>query len=97
MFTFDDLRALLNNRPFAPFRLHMSDGGTVEVRHQELVFAGRRYAVVGLPDPAAPEAPFDRTIMVWYMHVTRTEMLSPGPSPLPPSTGPAGSTNPSPA
>ena len=95
MFTLADLRALLDNRPFAPFRLHRSDGGTVEVRHQELVFAGRRYAVVGLPDAAYPEASYDRHMIIWYMHVTRTEMLGPGPAPLPPSSGQADSQTPS--
>src|SRR5438128_2165205 len=75
MFTLDDLRELLNARPFVTFRLHLSDGGAIEVRHRELVTAGRRYAVVGLPDPADPDAPFDRHTVVWYMHVTRVETL----------------------
>jgi len=98
MFTFDDMRGLLNAQPFIPFRLHLSDGGAVEVRHREFVNAGRRYAVVGLPDPADPDAPFDRHLVVWYMHLTRVEMLTPGAPPFgSPPAGPAGSSTPRPA
>lgn len=64
MFTYDDLQRLLHAQPFVPFRLVLSDGGSVEVRHQELVTAGRRYAVVGIPDPANLDAPFDRHTVV---------------------------------
>jgi hypothetical protein len=60
MFTVDDLRTLLNARPFAPFRLWMSDGGHVDVRSPELVLPGRRYAIVGLLDPNAIEEAYDR-------------------------------------
>jgi hypothetical protein len=38
----------------------------------------------------------DRWTVVWYMHVTRTEMLGPGPPPLAPPPGPADSPTPSP-
>ena len=56
MFTYDDLRGWLTAVPFVPFRLHLSEGNFVEVRHRELVIPGRRYAVIALPDPAAPDA-----------------------------------------
>lgn len=96
MFTQTDMAALVQARPFAPFRLVMSDGGAVEVRTPEQVLIGRRYAVVGLLDPAAADASFDRHATVWYMHVTRTEMLAAGPPPFaaPP---PADSGSPAPA
>jgi hypothetical protein len=91
MFTRDDLMMLLNAAPFVPFRLHLSDGGTIEVRHRDFVNAGRRYALIGVPDPADPHAPFDRHLVVYYMHVTRAETLFPGPPPdgTAPPTGPA--------
>lgn len=93
MFIAEDIRSLLRAHPFVPFRLVLSDGGSVEVRHRDFVTAGRRYAVVGVPDPTDPDAPFDRHVVVWYMHVTRAEMLGTGAPPLtmppPPTGGPA--------
>jgi hypothetical protein len=97
LFTADDFRGLLNVRPFTPFRLHLGDGGPVEVRHPEVVSVGRRYAVIGLLDANATDTLFDRLMVVWYMHVTRVEMLDSGPPPFAPPPGPAGSSAPSPA
>ncbi len=94
MFTLESMRSLLNNRPFVPFRLHLSDGGTLEVRSPEQVFALRHYAYVGLLDPNATDSIYDRATLVWYMHVTRVEMLGPGPVPPSPPAGPAGSPTP---
>jgi len=94
--THDDIRQLLSATPFVPFRLHLSEGNAVEVRHRELAFPGRRYVIVGLPDPKHPNRPFDLHQVVSYMHVARVEMLSPGPAPLGPSA-PPGSSEPSPS
>ena len=81
MFTLDALRELLANVPFVRFRLHLSEGKSVDVRHPELVLPGRQYFVVGIPEADRAELPFDRSQMVFYMHVSRVEMLSPGPHP----------------
>jgi hypothetical protein len=97
MFTFNEIRALLNARPFVPFRLVLSDGGTVDVRHRETVIVGRGFAVIGLVDPAATDTIFDRWTVVWYMHVTRVEMLSLGAPPFGPPPGDAGAPLPAPA
>src|SRR6266702_2473460 len=95
--TLDDMRALLNARPFLPFRLYLSDGGTVDVRSQEVVMPGRRFALIGLLDPDATDTAFDRYMTVWYLHVTRHEMLSAGPPPFgAPPPGSAESPTPSP-
>ena len=96
MFILDDLRNLLNTRPFVPFRLHLSEGNAVEVRSQEVVLPGRRFAVIGLLDPDATDTAFDRWAVVWYMHVTRVEMLGAGPPPFGPSSGPTQSPTPAP-
>jgi hypothetical protein len=90
MITLDDLRALLNAQPFVPFRLWLSDGGFVDVPSRELVFLGKRFAIVGFLDANAADTVFDRYTTVWYLHVTRHEMLNPGTPPFaPPSPGPA--------
>ena len=95
MFNLNAMMSLLSARPFTPFRFHMSDGGTVDVPSRELVMPGRSFAVVGIPDPSLNESVLDRWTTVWYMHVSRTEMLAPG---APPFTAPppAGTDVPSP-
>ena len=96
MFTADDLRALLAARPFVPFRLVLSDGAAVEVRSPEVALPGRRFAVIGLLDPDARDTLFDRWAVVWYMHVTRVELLGAGQRPFTPPSGPADSSTPTP-
>lgn len=95
MFTANAMTALLEARPFVPFRLHLSDGRSVPVPSREMVLPGRNFAVVGIPDPRSAENLADVWTTVWYMHVTGTEMLAPG---APPFTAPppAGSDSPSP-
>jgi hypothetical protein len=82
MFTRENLIALLQARPFVPFRLHLSDGGSLDVRSPEVAMVGRRFALVGLIDPGATNALFDRWAVAWYLHVTRVEMLDAGPPPM---------------
>ena len=97
MFNVNNLLTLLKTRPFVPFRLVLSDGGTVEVRHPEFVLPGRQLAVVGLPDPHAADTLINWWTTVWYMHVTRVEQTQPGALPFftaPP--GPAESLTPFP-
>jgi hypothetical protein len=95
VFNLAALQSLLSARPFTPFRFHLSDGGTVDVPSRELVMPGKSFAVVGIPDASLNETVLDRWVTVWYIHVTRTEMLAPG---APPFTAPppAGTDAPSP-
>jgi hypothetical protein len=95
MFTAAALLALLRARPFVPFRMVLSDGGTVEVLSSELVFPGRQHAIVGLLDPGSTDTLHDRWLVVWYMHVTRVEMLASGAAPLATPPSPPGSPTPS--
>jgi hypothetical protein len=90
MLTFDRLRMLLNAQPFVPFRIWLSDGGHVDVPTRELVMALRQCAIVGLLDPNAADGSKDWWTTVWYLHVSRVEMLAPGAPPFsspPPESG----------
>ena len=83
MFTPADMRALLQARPFVPFRLWLSDGGSVEVRSPEVVMVGKRFALFGLLDADAGDTAFDRYATVWHLHVEKTECVRssrPGPT-----------------
>jgi hypothetical protein len=84
MFTLDDMRSLIRARPFVPFRVYVSDGGSVEVPTPEVVLPGKRFAVVGHLDPDTSDIAIDRYTTIWYLHVTRHEMLDAG---APPSFG----------
>ena len=45
--TTDQLRDMINARPFAPFVMHMADGRNVEVNHPEMIaYGGGRIALV---------------------------------------------------
>jgi hypothetical protein len=92
MFNLAATQALPNAKPFAPFRFVTSDGGVVTVPSREMVIAGRTFAVVGVPDPRRNETVADVWTTVWYMHVSRIEMLQPGAPPfMGPPAEPAGS------
>jgi hypothetical protein len=82
MFTLDNLRAPLQARPFVPFHILRSDGDSIEIRTPEVVLPGRQYAMIGLLDPASADTSFDRFLILWYMHITGIEMLSPGAPPF---------------
>jgi len=94
MFTRNDMLRLLRAQPFTPFRLHLSDGSTVDVRHSEVVNPGRRVAHIGITDPDNPEAVWDDWIIVYYMHITKVDSLKPGPSPGEDGTPPGPSETP---
>ena len=44
----EQLIEALQVRPFRPFRLYVSDGGTLDVRHPEMLMVKHRSAVIGL-------------------------------------------------
>jgi hypothetical protein len=89
LFSLEAMRTLRNARPFVPFRLWLSDGGHVDVPTPEVVLLGRHFAIIGLLDPKATDTAVDRYTTVWYLHVTRHEMLSAGVPPFSSSSGPS--------
>ena len=93
MFNGTAMLALLDARPFVPFRLHMSNGGAVDVPSQEMVLPGRNFAVIGILENQSNRLA-SRWTTVWYMHVTQTEMTAPG---APPFTAPPPTNSDSPA
>jgi hypothetical protein len=71
----DDLAAAIDRRPFAPFRLHLSDGTAYEVRHPEMVLLGRRSAVIGISEEINGRPMYDRHVTVALLHIVRLEPL----------------------
>ena len=66
----------LRQRPFVPFRLHVSDGTSYEIKHPDLLWLGPGYAIVGLaPATPQPGLMIERHEVVDLEHVTRLEPL----------------------
>ena len=97
MFNLEAMRSLVDARPFVPFRLWLSDGGHVDVPTREVVILGRHFAVIGLLDPQASDTAIDRYTTLWYLHVTRQEMLTAGQPPFSRPSGPSETPSPAPA
>ncbi len=70
----EDLRDVIRKQPFEPFRLVMSDGVGFEVRHPDLLWVGRRIAMVGLTGEPG-QTFFERAVQVDLLHVIRIEPL----------------------
>jgi len=69
------IRKLLRRTPFAPFRVHTSDGKHLDINHPELAFLSRAILFVGRPVEDPTEDIPDRVDEVSLLHVTRLEPL----------------------
>jgi len=70
----NEIRDHLKNRPFQPFRLHVSDGASYEIRHPEMawvtlqtIFVARKMVGDNMPV---------RSVFIDPRHVTRIEPLN---------------------
>ena len=65
-----DLLTYIRQRPFIPFRIHLTDGKTYDIAHPEMVMPGIVSAVIGVPvSPAEPL--YGRTETVALRHIVR--------------------------
>ncbi|HEV2946394.1 MAG TPA: hypothetical protein VGX70_03390 [Gemmataceae bacterium] len=70
----EELRDTLRRSPFEPFRLVMTDGTGYDIRHPDLMWVGRRSAMIGLTgDPG--QTLYERSVKVDLLHVIRLEPL----------------------
>jgi len=76
----DDIQRLLHERPFKPFRIHLSNGRTHDVHHPELAMAGRTTMLIGKSAPDLPPSAYDDFAIVTLLHINDVEPL-PGPNP----------------
>jgi hypothetical protein len=72
----DDLANLLHQRPFVPFRIHMTDGHSYDITHPDLVIVQRSYAVIGL-HPQQETHVVDLAELCALIHIVRIEHLPP--------------------
>ncbi|TWT99110.1 hypothetical protein Pla108_00430 [Botrimarina colliarenosi] len=69
----DDIRDRQMARPFQPFRLHMSNGMSVDVRHPEMIVVGDEALTVAVYDEKK-----DRVGLNWYS-VINVNVIEPLP------------------
>jgi len=69
----DDIRHFLEQRPFQPFRMTLTDGRSYEIRHPELAMVGRSIVAIGVPAPDEPQPVFDRLVTVSLIHIMQIE------------------------
>lgn len=70
-----DLLRFVQERPFRPFRLTLTDGRTMDIHHPELVIVGQSTAAIGIPSPRYAEPVSDRLVEVSLLHVMQLEHL----------------------
>ncbi len=72
----DEVLAFLRRQPFEPFRMHLTDGTTYEVRHPDQCIVTRSAVHVALP---APNANYARGLAVYgLLHINRLEPIPAG-------------------
>jgi hypothetical protein len=73
----EPLEELLKRRPFQPFRIHLSDGRTFDVRFPGITLLSQYSLTIGYPaaDDPDPEPAYERTEWVLLSLIDRVEML----------------------
>lgn len=68
----EDVQRRLQQRPFQPFTLHLTDGSRYEVRHPKMILLGRRSMILGLTSEPDQKL-YERAIDIDLLHVVRME------------------------
>jgi hypothetical protein len=71
----EDVQRRLQQRPFQPFTLFLTDGSHYEVRHPELILLGRRSMILGITSEPNQKL-YERAIDIDLLHVVRMEPSS---------------------
>lgn len=74
----EELRDNLRQQPFEPFRIVLTDGGSYDVRHPDLLWVGQRSAYVGLTGQPG-QALFERAVKIDLLRVTQVVPIAPAP------------------
>ncbi len=74
MFSPQAIKARLNEKPFHPLRIIISEGLSYDIYHPDLVWVGWNDLMVGFASPEHPTI-YDRTIRIAMSHVVGLEDL----------------------
>ena len=78
--TQEELQESARRQPFEPFRIVLTTGATYDIRHPDLIWIGRRSAMVGITNEPNGTA-YDRSIKVDLLHIVAIEELPVSPPP----------------
>lgn len=81
MFNSERMLALLDARPFEPFRLFVGESEFVDILSPKMAIPGFNFAVVGILEPEKSERLISCWVTVWYEQVTRFGLLPLGVNP----------------
>lgn len=73
----DSILAMLESRPFIPFRVVTSSGERYEIRHPEMAVATKAQMAIAMPDPDGTPS---RLQLLSMLHITALEPLDPQPA-----------------
>ena len=73
----DSILAMLESKPFVPFRVVTSSGENYEIRHPEMAVATKAQMAIALPDPDGTPS---RLQLLSTLHITALEPLDPQPA-----------------
>ena len=73
-----DLLEILRTRPIRPFKVHLSDGRSFDVRHPEQVLVSRSKMILGIGEDQEYHVPdtFEHISLMHISGVTETEQPS---------------------
>jgi hypothetical protein len=71
----EKLQELLRQRPFQPFRVHLTDGRVYDIQFPEINLLGQSYINIGIPEPNNPDPFYDRLVYVPLSLISHLEPL----------------------
>ena len=74
----DDVRRLLRQQPFRPFRLYVLESTVYEVRHRDFAQVARSTVTIHFPNSSDADPVGERFVTVALLHITKLEPLAPG-------------------
>jgi hypothetical protein len=75
--TLEELRQLMRQRPFQPFRVHLKDGRFFDIRYPEMHLLRQGYFDIGIPAPNDRPSIADYWESVPLEEIDRVEPWSP--------------------
>jgi hypothetical protein len=73
--TREELRRLLKQQPFQPFRVVLRDGRSYDITHPRMNLLAESYIKIGIPAPDLPPPIVDHTEYVRLDEISHTEPL----------------------
>ncbi len=72
-----EIRQLLRQRPFQPFRVYLTDGRVFEIRYPDINLLGESFFSIGIPEPNVPDPFGEYSVLVEVEDVQRVELINP--------------------